>query len=112
MAGFNFKRAGLNTKKRNNRQNYNKNYNKNNNKQNNNKSINSSINIITNKNNNSTYELNAKLINTNIQETEKELMKEFWPTFSYEKKTLANILKHNEKIYQNNINWYKFVYNK
>jgi hypothetical protein len=111
MAGFNFKTIGTNKKrskqsKQNNRNNRNKNTPMNN------KNYNLNKNYNTFKNNTNNINYNKNIINPIIQDSEKTLLKQYWPDFPYEKKTLANILKYQEKLYNDNINWYKFVNNK
>lgn len=90
MNSFNFKRAGLNMKKK--------------------KYIKKEANNKTQSNDNSDNN-KYNYINPNLTDKEKELLKLYWPNYSTEKKTLAQIIKDKEVYYKVNKHWFDFLYN-
>ncbi len=110
MENFNFKRAKINIKKKSNK--YKKikketTYNNSiNNKKINSNKFNNNIQNYNNINNNS----NCIITNT-LKESEKELIKVFWPDYINQTKSLASMIKEKEYYKKLNSNWYKFYYN-
>lgn len=109
MESFNFKRAGLNMKKK---KPIKRVYIK---KEVNNEIItkNKNINNYDTNNINNTDDINSinySYIKNELTQQEQDLLKLYWPNYSTEKKTLAQILKDKEIYYKLNKDWFEFLY--